>query len=379
MTLRSTARPIPRHSGRTRQTLHVPTQDSDGTRATRRHATPRCAARPSSCTNKLGDRDCGSSTTARYTATWLLIELTAAVTLRSTARPAPRHSAQTKLSTPRYRTRMAPKQLGNTSHRGARLGPALARTDSETLLAAPRPMPGTTMTWLLTASMAAVTRRHTPRPVPWYPAQTRTVTPDGELRRHPCHSALRNAATHGSDRLYTHKLGRSFQPAHPRCARQRPSHHTFITPTDINTYADSPSPFRLRPPPCGPALWAPCRLRPHVLATTRAQASTCACTSSGPQTSTPRTGYSTEPQHAHHPPHRIASRHWASLSTLGSTPPPPLPLGGRPGPTSGGPKTPPPSSFYKRRASLHFARRSPGSILTSNGWLSSTGPGPAVT
>jgi hypothetical protein len=102
---------------------------------------------------------------------------------------------------------MAPGPLGATSHRGAQLVPALARTVSATVTAAPRPMPGTTMTWLLIASMAAVTQRHTPRPVPWYPAQTRTVTPDAELRRHPCHSALRNAAAHGSARLYTHRLG----------------------------------------------------------------------------------------------------------------------------------------------------------------------------
>jgi hypothetical protein len=48
------------------QTLHAPTQDSDGTRATRRHVTPRCAAWPGSCTNRLGDRDGGSPTTARH-------------------------------------------------------------------------------------------------------------------------------------------------------------------------------------------------------------------------------------------------------------------------------------------------------------------------
>ena len=150
------------------QTLPAPTQDSDGTEATRRHVTPRSAARPGSCTYRLGDPDGGPSTNA-----W-------------------------------YDYDMAPYRI----HCGR--DPA-----------AP------------------------PRPVPWYPAKTRTVTPDGELRRHPCHSALRNAAAHGSDQLYTHRLGRSYQPAHPRCARQRPSHHTFHTPTDINVYADSPPPFRL--------------------------------------------------------------------------------------------------------------------------------------
>jgi hypothetical protein len=78
-------------------------------------------------------------------------------------------------------------------------------------MAAPRPMPGTTMTWLLIASMATVTQRHTPRPVPWYSARTRTVTPErrtptASLSLGPAPRRGRRAA-HGSARLYTHRLG----------------------------------------------------------------------------------------------------------------------------------------------------------------------------
>ena len=70
-------------------------------------------------------------------------------------------------------------------------------------------------------------------------------------------------ASSGAPRRPCHPVrGQSSRPAHSRCARKRPPHHTFLTPTDIIAYVDSPSPFRLRPP-CGPALWAPCRLRPH--------------------------------------------------------------------------------------------------------------------
>ena len=48
------------------QPLPAPTQDSDGTEAARRHVTPRSAARPGSCTYRLGDPDGGPSTTAWY-------------------------------------------------------------------------------------------------------------------------------------------------------------------------------------------------------------------------------------------------------------------------------------------------------------------------
>jgi hypothetical protein len=78
-------------------------------------------------------------------------------------------------------------------------------------MASPRPLPDTTVTWLLIAPMSAVTatQRHTPRHVQWYPALSRlgVVTPDAEFRRHPCHSAPRKAAAHGSARFYTHRLG----------------------------------------------------------------------------------------------------------------------------------------------------------------------------
>jgi hypothetical protein len=185
--VRGPARPSALHPDKT---LHAPTQDSDGSPATRRHVTPRCAARPGSCTNDSATVTAAPRPLPDTTVTWLLIELTAAVTLRSTARPIPRHSVRTKLSTPRNRTRMAPKPLGDTSHSGARLGPALARTDSETLMAAPRPMPDTTMTWLLIASMTAVTQRHTPpaRPVVPRPDQNRHArrrTPTASLSLGP--------------------------------------------------------------------------------------------------------------------------------------------------------------------------------------------------
>ena len=105
--------------------LRAPTQDSDRhpRYSAPRHAVVHGSARPYA--HRLGDRDCGSSTTAKYTATWSPIRLTAAVTLRSTARPVPRHSVRTRLFTSRHRTRMEPEPLGATSHRGARLGPAL--------------------------------------------------------------------------------------------------------------------------------------------------------------------------------------------------------------------------------------------------------------
>jgi hypothetical protein len=189
----------------------------------------------------------------------------------------------------------------------------------------------------------------------------------------PCSTFL---ASSGSPRWPYHPVrGQSSQPAHLRCARKWPSHRRdpSLTPPDIYNYADSLSPLRLRQLPRGT-----CNLGTMTPSAPRARRYP------GPrQRMHQRTLPAATPtsrrilQHGHHPPHRIALRHLASLSPLGSPPPA---WGGASWTHLWRPPTSPSFLFfYKRRASLHFARRSPGSILTSNGWLSSTGPGPAVT
>jgi hypothetical protein len=80
---------------------------------------------------------------------------------------------------------MAPEPLGATSHRSARLGPAFARTDSATVTAASRPLPDTTVTWLLIELTAAVTLRSTARPVRRHSARTRLFTPRHRTRMAP--------------------------------------------------------------------------------------------------------------------------------------------------------------------------------------------------
>ncbi len=293
---------------------------------------------------------------------------------------------------------MAPKQLGDTSHRGARLGPALARTDSETLTAAPRPMHGTTMPWLLTVSNAAVTQRHPPaRPV--VPRQDRNRharrrTPTASLSLGPeqrrgarlgpalhaqtwsifpnCASALCQAAAipphlphpNGHQRLRRLPIAVSSStitlrtctlgPMPPSAPRARnysgTSKHLFRTPTLL---------FEVSPPSFDPALChrsgTSQHMYLHVLRTANVDSSDGSLNMAII---------------------RLAgSPYDTGQASLPSAPPPPP--GGAFWTHLWRPQTP--FFFYKRQTSLHFARRSPGSILTSNGWLSSTGPGPAVT
>ena len=235
-------------------------------------------------------------------------------------------------------------------------------------MAALRPMHGTSMTWLLTVSNAAVTQRQPPaRPVVPRPDQNRHArrrTPTASLSLGPaqrrgarlgpalhaqtwsilptCASALCQAAAipphlpypNGHQRLRRLPIAVSSStftlrtctlgPMPPSAPRARnysgTSKHLFRTPTLL---------FEVSPPSI---------LIPHC-ATARGQASTCTCMSSGPQTSTPRTGYSTWPSSAS--PDR--------LTTLGEPlyprlPPPPSPWGGVLDPPLAAPR-PPPSSF----------------------------------
>jgi hypothetical protein len=127
VTLRSTARPIPRprHSVRARLFAPRPRRDLDGTQATRRHVTPRCAARPGSCMYRLGDRDGGPSTTAGYDygMTSYRIHGGRDPAALAPARPVVPHPDHNRHA--RRRIPTASSSLGPTQRRGARLGPAL--------------------------------------------------------------------------------------------------------------------------------------------------------------------------------------------------------------------------------------------------------------
>jgi hypothetical protein len=132
------------------------------------------------------------------------------------------------------------------------------------------------------------------------------------------------------------------------------------------------TPWRLPPLMIGVNTPAPLRVRHGTLITT------IAAEPGSPGTLTPVAAAS--PPRSRGPPPRAPYAsgrplcHQTRLPPSGCQHPPPLFFGE--GPTPGCPS---PLTLYKQQTLLRAARCSPGSILTSNGWFSLTGPGPSVT